>query len=75
MNRCLWSSESGLVKIEDTTSPFGLYRSYLEFLEHYSEVSDHIALIAKFFAPEKSTFGRIAASESNSMAKWAKSAK
>ncbi|WP_179089492.1 hypothetical protein [Paenibacillus odorifer] len=34
--------ESGLAKIEDTTASFGLYRSYLVFLEHYSEVSDRI---------------------------------
>ncbi|WP_147614446.1 hypothetical protein [Paenibacillus odorifer] len=47
-NRRLRSPESGLAKIEDTTASFGLYRSYLVFLEHYSEVSDRIALIAKF---------------------------
>ncbi|MEK5180067.1 hypothetical protein [Paenibacillus odorifer] len=42
------SPESGLAKIDDTTSSFGLYCSYLVFLEHYSEVSDRKALIAKF---------------------------
>ncbi|MEK4260794.1 hypothetical protein NST45_09915 [Paenibacillus sp. FSL R7-0163] len=46
--RRVWSSESGLAKIDDTTSSFGLYCSYLAFLEHYSEVSDRKALIAKF---------------------------
>ncbi|MEK4460996.1 hypothetical protein MHB56_01915 [Paenibacillus sp. FSL H8-0315] len=42
------SPESGLAKIDDNTSSFGLYCSYLVFLEHYSEVSDRTALIAKF---------------------------
>ncbi|WP_339281102.1 hypothetical protein NST94_17025 [Paenibacillus sp. FSL H8-0282] len=42
------SPESGLAKIDDNTSSFGLYCSNLVFLEHYSEVSDRTALIAKF---------------------------
>ncbi|MEK4188931.1 hypothetical protein [Paenibacillus sp. FSL L8-0494] len=46
--RRLRSSESGLAKIDDNTHRNGLYCSYLVFLEHYSEVSDRKALIAKF---------------------------